>query len=179
MSIRKKCIIGFFILLLIFIFGAGKELASGLMGDVNEDGSVDIIDIGIVLDNYGVFPITYLKADINIDGSVDIIDIGIIIDHYGETSTGNMTYEVSYTTTGFTPNSITINSGDTVVFKNNKTRDMWPASDQHPTHLIYPEFDALHNILPGNSWSFTFTRIGTWGYHDHLSPGSIGTVVVQ
>jgi hypothetical protein len=53
-------------------------------GDVNGDGSVDIIDIGILIDNYGKVPIVNSKADINGDGSVDIIDLGILIDNYGK-----------------------------------------------------------------------------------------------
>ncbi len=52
-------------------------------GDVNGDGKVDIIDIGIVIDNYGKSPIPNVKADVNHDGKVDIIDIGIVIDNYG------------------------------------------------------------------------------------------------
>jgi hypothetical protein len=54
------------------------------MGDVNNDNSVDIIDIGILIDNYNKSPIPNTKADVNSDGSVDIIDIGILIDNYGK-----------------------------------------------------------------------------------------------
>ncbi len=53
-------------------------------GDVNADGKVDIVDIGILIDNYGKSPIPNPKADINRDGNVDIVDIGIIIDNYGK-----------------------------------------------------------------------------------------------
>ena len=59
---------------------------SGLIyktGDVNHDGRVDIIDIGIEIDNYGKIPVVNQSADINKDGVVNIIDIGIIIDNYG------------------------------------------------------------------------------------------------
>lgn len=51
--------------------------------DVNSDGLVNIIDIGIVIDNYGRQPIVNPKTDLNHDGVVNIIDIGIIIDNYG------------------------------------------------------------------------------------------------
>jgi hypothetical protein len=57
---------------------------SAKIGDVNSDNKVDIIDIGIVIDNYGRIPIPNLKADVNRDGSVNIIDIGMIIDNYGK-----------------------------------------------------------------------------------------------
>jgi hypothetical protein len=56
--------------------------ASAKKGDVNGDGKVDIVDIGIVIDNYAKYPITNPKADVNGDGKVDIIDTGITIDNY-------------------------------------------------------------------------------------------------
>jgi hypothetical protein len=51
-------------------------------GDINRDGLVNIIDVGIVTDNYGRIPLLNLLADINRDGTANIIDIGIIIDNY-------------------------------------------------------------------------------------------------
>ena len=53
-------------------------------GDVNGDGVVNIVDIGIIIDNYGGSPPTNLKADVNGDGTVNIVDIGIVIDNYGQ-----------------------------------------------------------------------------------------------
>ena len=53
-------------------------------GDVNNDGVVNIIDIGIIIDNYGSSPPTDNKADLNKDNIVNIIDIGIVIDNYGK-----------------------------------------------------------------------------------------------
>lgn len=50
--------------------------------DIDLNGKVNIIDIGILIDNYAKLPISNLRTDVNSDGSVDIVDIGIIIDHY-------------------------------------------------------------------------------------------------
>jgi hypothetical protein len=55
----------------------------GYNADVNSDGRVDIVDIGILIDHYARVPVTNIKADINRDGRVDIVDIGICIDNYG------------------------------------------------------------------------------------------------
>ena len=52
-------------------------------GDVNKDGLVDIVDIGIIIDNYGSSPPTDARADLNKDDMINIIDIGIVIDNYG------------------------------------------------------------------------------------------------
>ena len=87
--------------------------------------------------------------------------------------------EVIYTANGFSPKSLIVKAGDTVVFKNNSGRDFWPASAPHPIHTNYPEFDAKRAITSGASYSFTFTRVGSWKYHDHLNPSINGTIAVQ
>jgi len=51
-------------------------------GDVNKDGKVNIVDIGLIIDHYGEAPLVYTNADLNNDGKVTIIDIGIVIDNY-------------------------------------------------------------------------------------------------
>lgn len=89
------------------------------------------------------------------------------------------TYTISYSNSCFSPNTITITNGDTITFVNNSTRDMWPASDNHPSHTIYPEFDPGQSIAPGGSYPFTFTKSGTWGFHDHNKPNCDGTITVK
>ena len=94
---------------------------------------------------------------------------------------------VAYTDNGFNPGSLTVKKGKTVIFKNDSSRDFWPASAVHPAHDAYPEkggcinskFDACNLVLPGGIWRFTFNFPGTWKYHDHLSPRFNGTIVVK
>jgi len=57
---------------------------SGKSGDVNGDNVVNIVDIGIIIDNYGFTPPIDNRADLNKDNIVNIIDIGIVIDNYGK-----------------------------------------------------------------------------------------------
>lgn len=78
----------------------------------------------------------------------------------------------------FTPRDITIQKNTEVVFKNIGTEAHWPASNIHPTHGIYPEFDPERPIPPGESWSFVFTKVGSWKMHDHLVPRILGSVTV-
>jgi plastocyanin len=80
---------------------------------------------------------------------------------------------------GFYPKRVTIKKGQAVNFVNRSQDDWWPASDPHPIHTDYPGFDAGTVIRPGDSWTFRFDRRGTWGYHNHLSPTTKGTVVVK
>ena len=89
------------------------------------------------------------------------------------------THIITYTETGFSPADLTIKTGDTIVFKNNSARAFWPASNDHPSHTIYPEFDPKKTIAAGESWSFTFTKVGSWKYHDHRAANLGGTITVK
>lgn len=79
---------------------------------------------------------------------------------------------------GFNPKKIIIQKGDTVIFTTTRQAAFWPASDLHPTHDIYSEFDPKQPVEPQRTWSFTFTKIGEWRYHDHLAPLFRGTITV-
>ena len=85
---------------------------------------------------------------------------------------------VTLTGDGFSPTSITVKKGTKVTFTNKGSTSHWPASDPHPTHTDYPEFDPKHEIKTGESWTFTFDKVGTWRYHDHLNSGEKGVVIV-
>ena len=94
---------------------------------------------------------------------------------------------ITYTEAGYSPSSLPIRAGETVVFKNESSQSMWPASAMHPTHKDYPTtggclgsaFDACMGVQPGDSWSFKFDIAGNWKYHDHLSPKNFGAIVVE
>lgn len=90
-----------------------------------------------------------------------------------------VTTTVTYNGTSYSPATITVKQGDTVVFRNEGSGQMWPASDPHPTHTTYSAFDSKKAIAAGSTYSFTFDRVGSWGFHDHLTPSAKGTVVVQ
>jgi plastocyanin len=85
---------------------------------------------------------------------------------------------IEVTEDGFEPADVTIKLGDTVTFVNTKDRVIWPASNDHPIHTDYPEFDPRRGFEKGDGWSFTFDRVGEWGYHDHVSPLDQGTITV-
>jgi plastocyanin len=85
---------------------------------------------------------------------------------------------IRMTENGFEPRELTVTAGDEVLFINNDASDRWPASNFHPAHTLYPEFDPLQSVPPGSSWKMTFNREGTWRMHDHLNPHMTGTIVV-
>jgi plastocyanin len=86
---------------------------------------------------------------------------------------------VVYDDSGFTPKAITVKVGTAVTWKNNGTKMMWMASAVHPTHQELPGFDQLEATGNGTSYSYNFTKQGTWKYHNHVAPGDTGTVVVE
>jgi len=85
---------------------------------------------------------------------------------------------IRMTARGFVPNTLSIRKGEAVVWINEDATAHWPASDVHPTHLRYPEFDPREQVAPGGEWSLVFLQIGTWPFHDHLYPRNRGTVRV-
>ncbi|MDY6771173.1 MAG: hypothetical protein SV186_04420 [Candidatus Nanohaloarchaea archaeon] len=98
---------------------------------------------------------------------------------------------VIYNQSGFFPQTITIQKGETVTWKSQGPR-MWVASDVHPTHTEYAgtrlsqhcgnaetadeRFDACKMT---QTYSFTFNKTGTWGYHNHVLSQHTGTVIVK
>ena len=84
---------------------------------------------------------------------------------------------VTLTDTGFAP-SPTVKVGTTVTFVNESSRQMWVASDPHPTHVNLPGFDQLTGVEKGGTYEYTFAKVGTWGFHNHLNPSAKGTVIV-
>ena len=86
---------------------------------------------------------------------------------------------VQVTDKGFEPESVEVGSGDTVVFENVDQNAHWPASDDHPMHTRYPEFDPRKPLEPNAEWSFAFDKPGEWKYHDYQNSHLRGEILVQ
>ena len=86
---------------------------------------------------------------------------------------------VTKTDRGFLPSKVVINAGDTVIFKTEEGKEFWPASDFHPTHGQFPEFDPQRALASTETWSMQFTAPGVWGFHDHMDSQMKGQIVVR
>jgi hypothetical protein len=58
------------------------------LGDINHDGSVNILDYSILFENYGLQPLLDQRADIMgpngvLDGQVNILDYAVLFEQYG------------------------------------------------------------------------------------------------
>ena len=87
-------------------------------------------------------------------------------------------HEIVRTAAGFEPALLTIPVGTTVTFTTDRDEQFWPASDVHPNHLVYRDFDPRRPLQPGESWSFTFDKVGDWRLHDHLESRASGMIRV-
>jgi hypothetical protein len=94
------------------------------------------------------------------------------------TSAHSETQVIKMTQDGFTPQTVTIDTNSTVIFLNDDKVDRWPASDIHPTHTEYSEFDPKEPIKVAKSWTFK-PKAGNWKFHDHLNPHFRGTLIVE
>ena len=116
-------------------------------------------------------------------------------DENSEQITENSGNVIEITSSEFAPETLTISKGETVTFINKDTEEHWPASAMHPTHTFYPGsdiakcfddetdkstlFDSCSGLSEGESWSFTFNEVGSWGYHDHLNANLHGKIIVE
>lgn len=93
------------------------------------------------------------------------------------------TVTVTYSDNGFSPQELTVTKGSTVNFVNKSSMPLWVASDPHPEHTDYPEFDTMRtrDSYPdmGEDFSFTFSKTGTWKYHSHTASGDATTTTVH
>lgn len=93
---------------------------------------------------------------------------------------------------GFFPQTLTVTKGTIVTFVNNSSGQMWVASDPHPTHNGYDGTTRDEHCASGytgpapfdecavkDTFTFTFDKVGSWGYHNHLDHDQTGTIVVK
>ncbi len=104
----------------------------------------------------------------------------VLVLAFGVTSVQAKTVEVKLGTDAgmlaFEPSSVTISSGDSVKFVNNKLA---------PHNAVFEGHDELSHpdlaFAPGESWEETFSTAGTYNYYcePHRGAGMVGKVVVN
>lgn len=80
---------------------------------------------------------------------------------------------------GFSPQVLRIKKGDTVTFKNQSSLPLWVASNPHPLHSDLSGFDSKKSLQKGEMYMFTFNRIGSFGFHNHVHVSHKGTIIVE
>lgn len=87
--------------------------------------------------------------------------------------------DIEYTKNGFVPQSVTVKEGTIVTWTNEGGGSMWVASAPHPAHTALPGFDQLKSVGKDGTYSYTFAKVGSWKYHNHVGPSDTGVVVVE
>lgn len=108
-----------------------------------------------------------------------VIFLAFLFSIFNSVSAHSQTVIIEMTEEGFSPQSVTLDESSAVIFINKDTKDRWPASNIHPTHELYPEFDPKKPIRIGESWPFKVQRKGEWKFHDHLIPHFRGVMKVE
>ena len=82
---------------------------------------------------------------------------------------------------GFIPATISITVGQSVTWKNTDVnmKAHWVASDPYPIDNALPGLNSHGSIKPDDSYSYIFSKAGTYTYHDNLDPSLTGTVIVK
>lgn len=91
---------------------------------------------------------------------------------------GQNEVSIVLTDDGFVPRDVQVDRGTTVVFSTTRPFQFWPASNEHPAHTIFPDFDSKRPIDADQPWSYTFERLGEWRFHDHVRSYYSGTIYV-
>ncbi len=79
----------------------------------------------------------------------------------------------------FTPSTLRVKAGTTVIFKGLSEDNHRVISGPHPEHNELPDLDSKTNISPNGSYSYRFTKVGTFHYLNELKPDENGTVIVE
>jgi len=95
------------------------------------------------------------------------------------TITAPTTAVVSMGEDGFSPQTLKIKVGTTVVFKNDGAEQHQVESNPHPEHTDLPGLDSKTALSSGATYTYKFTKAGTFHYHNELEPDENGTIIVE
>lgn len=90
----------------------------------------------------------------------------------------NETAIITYSNEGFSPSTITVNTGDKITIINSSSRDLEFESGPHPTHTQNSELN-VGELKPGEQKTITVTQKGTFDVHNHLNPNDSIEIVIQ
>ena len=89
---------------------------------------------------------------------------------------------VTYSDSGFSPQSVTVKSGENITWVNDSNSTVQVGSANHPTHTINQQItgdEFVIELAPGESETVQLTKTGNWGYHDHLKASMTGSITVE
>ena len=135
--------------------------------DANDGDLTSSITVSSNVDTstVGTYTVTYTVSDAAGNQATETRTVNVV-DNNNPT-----THYINIQGYAFSPSSITINVGDTIVWTNYD-------SASHTVTSNDGTFDS-GSITNGNTFSFTFTSAGTFDYYCAPHPGMTGSVTVQ
>lgn len=92
--------------------------------------------------------------------------------------TQNAADTITYSDNGFSPAQLNVSAGTTVTVKNTTSGDVEMDSDPHPVHTDDTDLN-VGLVAAGQSKTFTVTKKGTFGYHNHLDPSQQAKITIE
>lgn len=87
-------------------------------------------------------------------------------------------FDISMYDNGLSMPAITIKINQEICFVNDSSTKHQPVSDPHPAHSDLADFGAKAPLAIGEQYCYTFTKAGTYNYHDELKTSIKGSIVV-
>lgn len=116
-----------------------------------------------------------------------VLAVGIFSEPTAPVATGTVTptpsreprvYTVIYRSGIFSPTNLRIRAGDTVRFRNDTASEVRIVADLRAGQQN-PEFDSIGPIPTGGTFSYTFAKVGLFGYHDYDDENHTGVIIVR
>ncbi len=150
-------------------------IVGGVWWFTSQPVEAPVVDTTTTSEETNTTPATYADTRTQVGVEVDV-------------NTAPLSATVTFNGDAFSPSTVTIAKGGKVTFTSTGG-NMWVASDLHPQHTIYSNTTrqqhcpdtaggAFDQCMPGANFIFTFTKTGTWNYHDHTNANLGGKVVV-
>jgi len=78
----------------------------------------------------------------------------------------------------FNPSVVTVKTGEKVTWINKDSIKRKVSAETNPATGSGTSFESTE-LLKGDSYSFTFSQSGLWGYYDYLNPIKRGAIIVE
>jgi len=109
-----------------------------------------------------------------------LIVVGLIYGSHKPSAVAYAGGSVSINSGSFFPKTISIKPGQAVTWTNYDSSPHWIASDPYPKDDGFASLNSGGALKTGDSYSLSFSKAGTYTYHDELNPFKLqGTVVVR
>jgi len=110
-----------------------------------------------------------------------VVILGLVmLSHHKPSAVAYSGGQVSVNADSFFPKTISIKAGQQVTWTNYDSAPHWIASDPFPKDDGFAALNSGGALTHGDSYSLSFSKAGTYTYHDNLNPFKLqGTVVVR